>query len=540
MRVEEEEEKEEEKILEGICDRCMEYRYNLTECPEHCHEVKRDRLFDDKLCTECCKEYLDEKECYMSCGESFIEQYFIEKFGHRCEEFGLIKSDKLNGYTNADETLLVIFNKHIHFKSKQDVKIDQPLIVNENCIVKYENKIYNYKTKDYSFLYDLFENEFEEYFSFSLLFNESTDEDTGALLKIRGDMVSGFLLPDNFDFFKTQDEFESRIKKSFIEDMLKGIDILGIGNNIKKYCTIPQGYCHRHIKYQGKDSYFIAYPFTPNKYPRFVSRLKSKLEDKGMKVILPIEEYDHFPNTGILFCKLCEMILSTNSIICEATEINQNVMFEAGYAIGLGKYCHFIIDGSYDKNKRHELDLIRDQLTVYYTDEDECAKDFTLKEENISHYLPIRPPQFENKYAVESKSNKNRILLLVPEEAKYQKIEAEIKNHLNSKYEFSNTKIITGHELINCYKNIKDSEFVIGILLSDTYEQKELKNSRISFLLGLSLALGKKTIIFQEIPAKKKIIDFKNLSREFIDKEDLLNSITTFFNGEDAHNLVNN
>ena len=53
-------------------------------------------------------------------------------------------------------------------------------------------------------------------------------------------------------------------------------------------------------------------------------------------------------------------------------------------------------------------------------------------------------------------------------------------------------------------------------------------------MLGFSLALGKKTLIFQEKPAKKKIIDFKNLSREFIDKEDLRKAITTFFSNQDS------
>lgn len=89
------------------------------------------------------------------------------------------------------------------------------------------------------------------------------------------------------------------------------------------------------------------------------------------------------------------MIISTNSIICEITEINQNVMFEAGYAIGSGKYCHFLVDNLFDPDQRSELDLISDQIKTYYVDEDDCAKNFKLKDEDISHYLSIRPTQFD-------------------------------------------------------------------------------------------------------------------------------------------------
>lgn len=71
---------------------------------------------------------------------------------------------------------------------------------------------------------------------------------------------------------------------------------------------------------------------------------------------------------------------------------------------------------------------------------------------------------------------------------------------------------------------------MVGVLLSNRYPQKELKNSKISFLLGLSLALDKKVIIFQESPTQKKIIDFQNMSQEFIDKGDLIKLLGDFFN----------
>ncbi|WP_292471325.1 hypothetical protein [Methanolobus sp.] len=525
----EEEEEEEEEITEGFCDSCGDYCETRIACPEHFHEVKRNITADNMYCKACCRDSVNENCCLMSCGENFIEKYFAKKLGQKCEEYGLKKSTKADIYLNDDASFFIGFNKSIPSEFETDIYINQPFVIDEYCIVKHENNIHRYGQKYYNQLYDLLKYEFDEHISFSLVSGKTSNEEYMTLLKMNGDKISGVLCPQPFDSFETQEKFKSRYKNRFTEQIINGLDIFEIGHKIDKYCMLPQTYCHELISYQGKDSYFAAYPFSPDKYPLLVSNLKELLEEKDMKVILPIEKNAVFPDTGILFCKLCKMIMSTNSIICEITEINQNVMFEAGYAFGLGKNYYFLVDKSYDKNKRSSLKLINDLEKIYYIHEEDCAEAFSVKEEEISHYLPIRPV-FGNKFDNDNEENEeNKILLLLPDDPKYIRIEEEIKENVDGKYEFIDLPKTSGHNLINAYNNINKCEFVIGILLSDTYTQKELKNSKISFLLGLSLALGKKVLIFQEKPIEKKIIDFDNLSREFTNKNDLLKLITDYF-----------
>lgn len=522
---------EEEISTEGYCDGCDVYCDDLTKCPEHFHELDHGYCEDAIYCSDCCKALFDDKECHMNCDKKFIKKYLDRKFVNKCDELGLIKSEKINNaYLNEEKTFFVIPNKDIPSKFKDYVPVYHPLNIDKYWIVKDDDGIYRYLDKEYNLLYYLLKYKFDECLSFSLISNEYTSKYKTKILMLSGDMISGFLKPTVFDSYETEDDFKSWIKRSFTDDMLTGIDIFRVDKEIEKYCSVSQSYCHEHIKYQGKDSYFVACPFNPENYLRFASRLKSKLKDKDMKVILPIEVNEDFPDTGILFCKICQMILSTNSIICEITELNQNVMFEAGYAIGLGKYCHFLVDKSFDPDQRSELDLINDQIKTYYIDEDDCAEKFETKDEDISHYLPIRPTQFDKKYIMEWEDSKNKILFILPENDLYTKIDSEIRNTINSKYKIIDTKSINVHKLINYYNKIQEAEFVIGVLLSDRYPQKELKNSKISFLLGLSLALDKKVIIFQELPARKKIIDFKNMGQEFTDKEDLIKLLGDFFN----------
>ena len=66
---------EEDEIIEGSCDDCKEYKYDLTRCPEFSEEVKRNVWNDLEFCIECCKEALDNRDCYGSCEEKFVDEH---------------------------------------------------------------------------------------------------------------------------------------------------------------------------------------------------------------------------------------------------------------------------------------------------------------------------------------------------------------------------------------------------------------------------------------------------------------------------------
>ena len=524
----------EEEINEGHCYACGEYSFELIDCPESGEEVKHNCWLDHKFCKNCCKIYLDDHECYGTCEDDFVEEHRKSTFEYICKDENLVEYNT-ETYTTLDKTILITIG---NFEKKFEInplETSKPFLMGDYAVIRDDDELYIFDREKYEFLNDILRNRFKEYPLFFLQSEKSTANGKNYLLKLKGDFVSGLIVPLEHDSAEERQKFKSEMTREFSEYMTEGIDIFNIGKEIEKYCLITQDYCKFNINHKGKDSYFAAFPFNPDKYSRLITRLKNELQKKGLEVTLPIDVDDRFPNTGILFCKLCQMIYSTNSIISEVTQINQNVMFESGYALGLGKFCYFLIDESFDQSKRISNDLIEDLQHIYYLDARQCSTSFMQKEEDIQHLLPKRKPMITGGCEHCNKvinPVKNRILLLIPEDRYHKEVvETKIKSLLDGE-DINDGSKLTGHPLCNYCEAIQESDIIIGDFVSDDFSDKDAKNSKISFLLGLSLAMEKRILILQQKPFIHKIIDFGKMSRTYIDEDEVEEIIKSFIDDE--------
>ncbi len=524
---------EEDRIKEGHCDDCGEYGIygsGLTKCPEHGEEVKRNCWRDYSFCTDCCKNALDDHDCEGSCGMDFVEEHRKSRFIEICNNENLVKYDD-ESFTNSEKTILVAIGEFKEKYEKNPIAISTPFLMGEYAVIRNDDELHIYKREYFEFLDNFLRDHFNEDPRYFLQSEKSTAAGKMYILKLEGDFVSGLISPRIDDSAEERRESKLKMIREFSDYMTEGITIFNVGKEIEKYCLVTQDYCKFNINHKGKDSYFAAYPFNPNKWPRFINRLKKELQKKGIDVILPIDLIDCFPDTGILFCKLCKMIYSTNSIISEVTQINQNVMFEAGYALGLGKFCYFLIDESFDSRKRISNDLISDLQHIYYLDASQCSTFFKQKEEDIQHLLPKRKPKITGGCEHCNKvinHKKNSILLLIPEDQYHKEVvETKIKSLLDKNiYDVSK---LTGHPVCNYCVAIQENDIIIGDFVSDDFSDKDAKNSKISFLLGLSLAMEKKILILQQAPFHQKIIDFGKMSRNYIDEDEVDEIIKSLF-----------
>ncbi len=522
MSYEEDYVNEEDEFEEGSCDDCHEHIIGpgLTKCPESCEDIKASCWVNHSFCRDCCKNALDNRDCEGSCGEDFVEEYRKSRFTEICNTEKLIKYDE-ESYTNAEKSILITIGKIEDKFEKNPIEItpdDSSFAGNIYFLVKHGEEIHNFRREYYDLLVNLLDKFNENYLTYFLQGDKKI-----RILKLKGDYVSGLIFPiiDEVSEFESETIFIKE-KNEFLKYLTEGINFFNIEKEIDKYCSVIQDNCTFKIKYRGKDSYFLAYPFKPKKWPSFMKQLKTELINKRIDVVCPVDKDEDFPETGILFCKLCKMICSTNSIICEITEINQNVMFEAGYALGLGKYCHLLIDRNYDPSQRNSLDLIEDLQQKRYLDPQTCSNEFKLKEEDIYHLLPIRPPKITNSCCKKDINYiKSSVFLLIPDDEYHLKVVKPKVESLLKNRKINNAEKILGHDLCNHCKAIQESEFVIGDFVSDTSIKKEEKNSKISFLLGFSLAKGKKVILLQQEPAHKKIIDFGKMTKLYTNADQI-------------------
>jgi len=520
----------EKEINEGHCDCCGEYSFELMECPEFGEEVKRNCWLDHRYCKNCCGMFLDNHDCYGTCEDDFVEKHRKSTFEEICKAENLVEY-KNETYSSHDKTILITIGEFEKRFEKNPLSTSEPFLMDDYAVIRDNDELYIFDREKYEFLNGLLRDRFKEYPRYFLQSEKSFASGKNYLLKLKGDFVSGLIFPIKHDSAEERQEFKLEMIREFSEYMTEGISVFNIGKEIEKYCLITQDYCKFNISHKGKDSYFAAYPFNPIKYPRLITRLKNELQKKGLEVTLPIDVDDCFPDTGILFCKLCKMIYSTNSIISEVTQINQNVMFEAGYALGLGKFCYFLIDTSFDPSKRISNDLIEDLQHIYYLDARQCSTFFMQKEEDIQHLLPKQKPKITGGCEHCNKvinPKKNSILLLIPEDQYHKEVvETKIKSLLDGQDIYDGSKL-TGHPLCNYCKAIQESDIIIGDFVSDDFSDKDAKNSKISFLLGLSLAMEKRILILQQEPFIHKIIDFGKMSRTYIDEDEVGDIITNF------------
>jgi|ETNmetMinimDraft_26_1059896.scaffolds.fasta_scaffold10000_2 nucleoside 2-deoxyribosyltransferase len=162
---------------------------------------------------------------------------------------------------------------------------------------------------------------------------------------------------------------------------------------IDKYCPFTDRKCNGEIEYKGKKSSFFAYPFQHD-WPEIMNVISQGLISRGFIVELPGD----IVQSGVIACKLCKMILSSNMIISEVTEPNRNVMFELGYAMGLGKEGLILVNKSskYEslRSRYKPLKLLNDLEQIHYEDSNDLIEKISNWKHRYSEDTSIRPPSF--------------------------------------------------------------------------------------------------------------------------------------------------
>lgn len=288
---------------------------------------------------------------------------------------------------------------------------------------------------------------------------------------------------------------------------------------LDKFCSIKYANCNIKINSRGSDSYFLAYPFDKDeKWPRIMTNLKKEFSKKNLSAVLPTDKIEDIPESGILFCNICQKILSTNSIIGETTIHNRNVMFELGYAAGVGRKPYFLVEKETERKEIMNFDLKRIDYVSVEDILDQFQPHILKKELDI-----IRSPAITNSCCdKEIKELEKTIFLLIPDNSKHQQVlKPALEKQIND-LNYTITSPTSGHAICNTCESIQNSEIVIGDFVSDTTINRETLNMKIAFYLGLSLALGKKVIALQEKPHEKSMIDLVGLINKYVDVDDAI------------------
>lgn len=206
----------------------------------------------------------------------------------------------------------------------------------------------------------------------------------------------------------------------------------------------------------------------------------------------------------IIFCQICKAMRYAKYVAADLTTLNFNLLFEVGYAIGLGIPVLPIRDTSFVKDTKvfNELGLV-DNLGYF---------DFQNASELVKHILtsgcplqvvPVAHPLDKEKPLYVMKSP-------VQSEGMVRLMSAVKKSGLRFRsFDPKESPRLSLHE---AFRHASSSLGIIVHLMSPDRKDSVTHNARCAFVAGLGLATGKHVLMLQETQATQPI-DYRDLVR---------------------------
>jgi len=210
----------------------------------------------------------------------------------------------------------------------------------------------------------------------------------------------------------------------------------------------------------------------------------------------------------VVFCKICMALRSTKLVIADVTTLNFNLLFEIGYALGLGQPVLPIRDTSYVRDHKmfDELGLLD---TLGYVD----FQNSTSLTESLTSRAGAMPP-FHQHPAL----NREQPLYIVRSHIQSEgmvKLMSVLKKS-GLRFRTFDPREVSRLSLHDAFKQVCSSYGVIAHLVAPDRAGSVVHNSRCAFLAGMSMAAQRHTLMLQETEVSHPI-DYRDVVR-FYDK----------------------
>jgi hypothetical protein len=210
-----------------------------------------------------------------------------------------------------------------------------------------------------------------------------------------------------------------------------------------------------------------------------------------------------FKTTGtIIFCTICKQMRFSHAIFADVTTLNFNLLFEIGFALGLGLPIIPIRDTTFSRDRR-QFDALGLLDTLSYQDfqnSRELAE--TVSGLSRTQALPIPATEL----------NKSSPLYILPSPIDTQGA-VTLKGHIGRSgirsrtYDVLETPRLSLHDV---RKNVLSLLGVVAHLLSPDREGAAVHNARCALVGGLATATGKVVLLLQEDYVQQPI-DYRDL-----------------------------
>jgi len=121
-------------------------------------------------------------------------------------------------------------------------------------------------------------------------------------------------------------------------------------------CPYASGPCEREFPSHGPGTIFFVYPSSPSQIAATIDAAIQALKSNTRS--LPPLSWKQLPIHGqVIFCEICDAIRHASAVVADVTTLNFNLMFEIGFALGLGIPLIPVRDPTYIRDKREFEEL---------------------------------------------------------------------------------------------------------------------------------------------------------------------------------------
>ena len=282
------------------------------------------------------------------------------------------------------------------------------------------------------------------------------------------------------------------------------------------FCEYANGACDQDFSTISQTEAFFIYPTDPAFLAGTVRDAVSQLRGHGSPEAWKTWE-DMAVGGRIVFCEICKTIRGAKLVVANITTLNFNVLFELGFAIGLGKPVLPLRDITYERDNDlfEEIGLF---ATVGYEEFRNSSEIVAAVNRKRNSALPIisQPPKPNNKQPI--------YLIKSPIETDGS---IQVQFELNKSYfgfRTFDSEEMPRLSLHEAFQQVLSSVSVVGHLMDLHRTGATAHNARAAFACGLALAAGKHVLMLQEgiVPQP---IDYRDIVIPYLDPDIISHNI---------------
>jgi hypothetical protein len=267
------------------------------------------------------------------------------------------------------------------------------------------------------------------------------------------------------------------------------------------YCQYAAGTCDQDFRKVQATTGLFVYASEPATISHTVRAAIPLL--RGLDPAKQWRSWREIPIAGqIIFCEICKALRFSDFVVSDVSTLNFNVLFEIGYALGLGRPVLPIRDSTYARDKREfdQLGLLDTLGYINFQNAEGLARAILERLDSLpAPLLPSEPNKEQPLYLVKSHIDTEgqiRLLSALKKSAFFFRT-----------FDPKETARLSLHE---AFRQTSASLAVVTHLLSLERSGARVHNARSAFLAGLAVAQGRHLLMLQE-GVSQQPIDYRDI-----------------------------